>query len=213
MANYFTVKERCETEFVEKRSRFIGTLIPCESEQQAAEILEEFRTKYWDATHNCFAYVTEKGRLSRFSDDGEPHGTAGKPILDVINGSSLVDVMVIVTRYFGGTLLGTGGLVHAYSKSAKDTVAAAQVVEMVECTVFEIVCEYPDHARLVKLMEDCDANVKNTEYTDKVTVTYALRSPDVENFENKLIETFSARIKTCEKAKNMVPFPVENQKF
>lgn len=211
MANYFTIGERFQTEFVEKRSRFIGTIIPVQNESEAQAVLEEFRTKYWDATHNCFAYVTEKGRLSRFSDDGEPHGTAGKPILDVINGSSLVNVIVVVTRYFGGVLLGTGGLVHAYSKSARDVVSAAQIIEMVECAVYNIVCEYTDHAKLVKLLQDCGASIEETEFTDKVTITYALRTPDVENFENKLTETFSARIKSNEKEIKLVPFPVKKE--
>lgn len=206
MANYLTVSNMSQAEYTEKRSRFIATLMPCETEEQALRFIEEMRSKYWDARHNCFAYSVEKGRLCRFSDDGEPHGTAGKPILDVINGSGLVNVAAVVTRYFGGVLLGTGGLVRAYSKSTKDAVANAQRVEMIPCTVFNIMCEYQDHVRLMKLLETAGANIENTDFTDKVSVTYALRDETVENFENSLTESFSARLVSEEVERTVVPF-------
>ena len=120
---YSTVFSETKTEYVEKRSRFIATLRHCETEEEANAFLEEMRSKYWDARHNCFAYSVNEGKLRRFSDDGEPHGTAGKPMLDVITGSGITNIAVVVTRYFGGVLLGTGGLVRAYSKSVQDCLA------------------------------------------------------------------------------------------
>ena len=115
--NFQTVFKQNETEYVEKRSRFIATLRHCETEAEANDFVKEMKSKYWDATHNVYAYSVEGGRMCRFSDDGEPHGTAGKPMLDCIQGSGITNIAVVVTRYFGGILLGTGGLVRAYSKA------------------------------------------------------------------------------------------------
>lgn len=123
---YMTVKDRGIAEIVEKRSRFIATVIPIENEAQALEFLDSTRRKYWDATHNVYAYITRENNIERYSDDGEPSGTAGVPVLDMLKKEGLTNIAVVVTRYFGGTLLGTGGLVHAYSKSAKAGVEAAR---------------------------------------------------------------------------------------
>lgn len=130
MESYITVSGESVGEYSEKRSRFIATLRHTETEEQAAAFLAEMRSKYWDARHNCYAYSMSGGTLKRFSDDGEPHGTAGKPILDIIDGSGLTDIMIVVTRYFGGVLLGTGGLVRAYSAAAREAVANANRVKM-----------------------------------------------------------------------------------
>ena len=119
--SYQTVYRGGMGEIIEKKSRFIAEVYPIESEEQAAQILEETRKKYWDARHHCWAYVLGRNPAAeRMSDDGEPAGTAGKPILEVIRGRKLTDVLVIVTRYFGGTLLGTGGLVRAYTSADID---------------------------------------------------------------------------------------------
>jgi len=206
MSEYITAINIAETEYVEKRSRFIATLMPCETEEDALKFIDEMRSKYWDARHNCFAYVVEKGRMSRFSDDGEPHGTAGKPMLDVLVGSGMVNVAVVVTRYFGGILLGTGGLVRAYSKSVKDVAEICQKARMVTCNIYNIVCEYSDHTKLMKLLETENAMVKNTEFTDKVTVTFALKEENEISFGEKLTETFAARLKSEEKGFETVPF-------
>ena len=111
---YITVIGQTEAEYTEKRSRFIATLKHCETEEAAAEFISALKAKYWDARHNCYAYSVENGALKRFSDDGEPQGTAGKPMLEILKGAALYDVCAVVTRYFGGTLLGTGRLVRAY---------------------------------------------------------------------------------------------------
>ena len=210
MSNYITATERSVAEYTEKRSKFIATLCPCETEEEAMAFIEEMRSKYWDARHNVFAYTVNKGASSRFSDDGEPHGTAGKPILDVIQGSGVKDIAIVVTRYFGGVLLGTGGLVRAYSKSAKDAIACVPLAQMTPCTVFSTSCEYTDHQRLVSLIESSGGNIENSEYTDKVTLTYYFKDTEVEAFLPKLSEAFSARITAKECEKRILPTPIEN---
>lgn len=209
MKRYLTALGEATAEYVEKRSRFIATLRHCETEQEAVSFIEEMRSRYWDARHNCFAYTVQGGTLSRFSDDGEPHGTAGKPILDVVLGSELKDIAVVVTRYFGGVLLGTGGLVRAYSKSAKDAILNSQVYEMIPSTLYSIVCEYSDHQKLLSLLENCGGKVNNTEFTDKVTLDVAFKDEDIALFSEKLSETFSARLKAEEKEKIISAFLLE----
>lgn len=203
---YSTVFSETKTEYVEKRSRFIATLRHCETEADANAFLEEMRSKYWDAKHNCFACSVSEGKLCRFSDDGEPHGTAGKPMLDVIVGSKITNIAVVVTRYFGGVLLGTGGLVRAYSKSVQDCLALAEVYTMIPSTVFSITCDYTDHGRLVNLITSFDANINNTDFSENVTVEFSLKDQTVEEFSKKLTETFSARLKLDEKEKKLMPF-------
>lgn len=208
MSEYITVLGEAESEYVEKRSRFIATVRHCETEQEAAAFISEMRSKYWDARHNVFAYSVQKGSLCRFSDDGEPHGTAGKPMLDVILGSGITNLAVVVTRYFGGVLLGTGGLVRAYSKSTKDALEAARKAQMIPCTVFEIICEYTDHNRLLSLLENEGANIENTDFSDKVKITFYMRDTDIEGFKDKLRETFSARITADELENRILPYEI-----
>ena len=198
MEKYLTIFEESQAEYVEKRSKFIATLRHVESEAQAAEFIDEMRSKYWDARHNVFAYSVAGGTLSRFSDDGEPHGTAGKPMLDVIVGSGITDVAVVVTRYFGGVLLGTGGLVRAYSKATRDAIDNAQFAEMIPCTIFSTVCEYTDHQRLTDLIERNGGQIESTDFTDKVTLSYCFKDELVEGFLPKLSEYFSARLEAVE---------------
>lgn len=206
MQSYLTVFSENQTEYVEKRSRFIATLRHCETEEEVSQFLEEMRSKYWDARHNCFAYSLQNGKLCRFSDDGEPHGTAGKPMLDVIVGSGVTDIAVVVTRYFGGVLLGTGGLVRAYSKSVQDVLANADVVKMVPSAVLSVCCDYTDHGKLVNLITNCGANITDTQFTHNVTVEFCIKAEDVEKFEKKLIETFSARLEFEKILEKLMPF-------
>lgn len=123
--SYITLAKEAKAEIVEKRSRFIATVRPVETEEDALAFLNQLRQDYWDATHNVYAYILEENQLTRYSDDGEPGGTAGMPVLDILRREKLSNLIVVVTRYFGGTLLGTGGLVHAYSKAAKAGIEAA----------------------------------------------------------------------------------------
>ncbi|MBR6532852.1 MAG: YigZ family protein [Clostridia bacterium] len=206
MDTYLTVFGQNETEYVEKRSRFITTLRHCETEAEASAFLEEMRSKYWDARHNCFAYSVEEGKLCRYHDDGEPHGTAGKPMFDVIVGSKITNIAVVVTRYFGGVLLGTGGLVRAYSKSVQDVLSGAEVFKMVPSAVLSVTCDYTDHGKLVNLISSVDGVVENTDFAENVTVEFCLKKDTVFEFEKKLTETFSARLKFDIKQEKLTPF-------
>lgn len=211
MSRYLTVMEESTAEYVEKRSRFIATLRHCETEQEAIVFIDEMRSKYWDARHNVFAYSVEKGTLCRFSDDGEPHGTAGKPILDVINGNGITDIAIVVTRYFGGVLLGTGGLVRAYSTSSRDAVLNAKIVEMIPCTRFYILCNYQDHQKLVYLIEGENGVIENTEFTDKVKISFVFKDKECEGFISKLTEVFSARLSAVETEKCVFPYEISKK--
>ncbi len=209
MDKYVTVVGSATAEYEEKRSRFIATLCHVESEKEAMEFIESMRSKYWDARHNCFAYSVERGRYSRFSDDGEPHGTAGKPILDVIVGNKIDDVVIVVTRYFGGVLLGTGGLVRAYSTSARDAMLAAQKAEMIPCTIYETECEYTDHNKFLSVLENSGGKLESTDFTDKVKLRYVFKDEDAQKFLPVLTETFSARLTADECEKTVFPFEIE----
>lgn len=204
MQEYITISGDSTAEYSEKHSRFIAVAFYCESEQQASEIIAAQKTRYWDARHNVYAYVLQNG-TARFSDDGEPHGTAGMPILEVIKGSGITNVLIVVTRYFGGILLGTGGLVRAYSTSARDALAAAQRVLMCECCEYEIDCEYGNYDRLSRLIADCCGMIQNTDFTDKVTVNVMFKKVDTTAFLDKLCETFASKI--IAKLKNTIFFP------
>lgn len=206
MENYITVIGESVAEYTEKRSRFIATLRHCDTEEQALAFIEEMRSKYWDARHNVYAYSV--GGSARFSDDGEPHGTAGKPMMDVINGEGVTNLAVVVTRYFGGVLLGTGGLVRAYSKATKDALTLAERAEMVPCAVFKIECEYSDHAKLLKLLETNGAQIESTDFSDKISLIYSIKTIDSEAFQKALTEAFSARINAVEIEQKVTAFKI-----
>lgn len=193
MTEYLTVLENCSAEYSEKRSRFIANVYHCESEEDATRIISETRSKYFDAKHNVYAYLL-KDKTARFSDDGEPHGTAGKPILDIITGSGVTDILIVVTRYFGGVLLGTGGLVRAYSSASKDALFSAQKVKMCTGAKYSVKCEYTDHSKLLSVIENCNGTVNDTVFADKVEVFFSLKKEDIKNFEDTLRESFSARL-------------------
>ena len=201
---YFTIAEQSNGEYDEKRSRFLAVAIPCSTEEEVTRHLADLRSKYWDARHNVYAYILQNG-ASRFSDDGEPHGTAGKPVLDVLAGSGFTDVLIVVTRYFGGVLLGTGGLVRAYSTSAKAAIEAAVRVKMCPCTSFEINCPYTDHQRLLRLLENHHGNIVDTEYAADITLKFTLQQEDIEPFKSALIETFAARLTAKEGKSEFAP--------
>lgn len=206
MEEYITILGESVAEYTEKRSRFIATARHCETEEEALSFIEEMRSKYWDARHNVYAYSV--GNSSRFSDDGEPHGTAGKPMLDVIKGEEITDVAVVVTRYFGGVLLGTGGLVRAYSKATKDAIKEAQKAQMIPCIVYETRCEYSEHQKLMYLLENSGAEIENTEFGADVAVQFSLKTEDTEKFLKSLSETFSARIAAEEQCRKVTAFKI-----
>ena len=143
MAEYYVPTKIAEAEFVEKRSRFIGNIWPVESEEEARAHIEEMRKKHYDSRHNCWAYRLREGGIERYSDDGEPQGTAGQPILNVFQREEVWNVVCVVTRYFGGILLGAGGLTRAYGRSAKDALDASGISVVRPWSMVEMDCPYP----------------------------------------------------------------------
>lgn len=172
LIEYKTVYQGNEAEIVEKKSRFIATVEPIATEEAAAEFIERMKKKYWDARHNCFAYVLgENHELKRYSDDGEPGGTAGKPILDVLLGEDIHNTVVVVTRYFGGTLLGTGGLVRAYQGVAKAGIEASVVITKQRGRMLEVSTDYTGLGKIQYILGQRGFHISDTEYTDRVKLT------------------------------------------
>lgn len=186
--NFKTVKAAKCAEFVEKRSRFIGYVKPVTTEEQAIAFVNEIRASHRDATHNCYAYVVRENHMTRYSDDGEPHGTAGLPILEVIRGAGLTDTAVVVTRYFGGTLLGTGGLVRAYTRGAQEAIAAAGIATIVTCDKLDLTFDYSYFERVKLLVEEYGGTILEQEFSDRVKIEIRLRTERRENFETALRE-------------------------
>lgn len=169
MTSYDTVYTGGSAEIVEKKSRFIAQVFPVKTEEEVTELLEAVRKKYWDARHNCYAFVLGKnGEITRCSDDGEPSGTAGRPMLEVLTGRGVKDVLVVVTRYFGGTLLGTGGLVRAYSWATQAGLDASQVITKQAGYRITIDTDYNGIGKLQYVAGQLELAVLDTVYTDKV---------------------------------------------
>ena len=181
---------------VEKKSRFIGYTKAVMTEEEAVSFIESIRKKHYDARHNCFAYSIGLGNqpLLRFSDDGEPQGTAGKPILEVIQGSGVRNLCIVVTRYFGGTLLGTGGLVRAYTEAAKAGLEAGTIRLMRPLIRGQMVLEYTDLGKIQYLIGNTDGEITDTRYTDKVTLTVQIYAPVYDRFEAEVTEASGGRI-------------------
>lgn len=192
MKPYKSVKQCSEAEYTVNRSRFIGRCFPVESEEAALCLLGDIRKKHWDATHNCFAYRIGENAAARFSDDGEPGGTAGKPIMDVLTGRELTNVLCVVTRYFGGILLGAGGLVRAYSKSAADAVAKAGVVSYLPGTILDIPMDYSRYGALEGFIR-ANAEVRNVAFAQNVVVTVAVEDTNLLKFMKEVTERSDGR--------------------
>lgn len=192
--DYKTVLENASDEFVEKRSRFIGYCKPVKTEQEAIDFINEKRSEHWNATHNVYAYSLREGNIKRYSDDGEPSGTAGMPVLDVIVKNEIFDVVVVVTRYFGGVLLGTGGLVRAYSHGSKIAVEAAQTVIMQNCLVCEVRCAYNQYGKVSSLIIGVGAAVDDTVYESDVLVKFHIKPDLLGTLNKKLADATSGEV-------------------
>lgn len=192
--DYKTVLENASDEFVEKRSRFIGYCKPVKTEQEAIDFINEKRSEHWDATHNVYAYSLREGNIKRYSDDGEPSGTAGMPVLDVIVKNEIFDVVVVVTRYFGGVLLGTGGLVRAYSHGSKIAVEAAKPVIMQNCLVCEARCAYNQYGKVSSLIIGVGAAIDDTVYESDVLVKFHIKPDLLGTLNKKLADATSGEV-------------------
>ena len=201
---YRTIRAAASAEFVEKRSRFIGYISPVTTQEDAAAFIDSIRSKHWDATHNVPAYIIREGNICRFSDDGEPQGTAGMPALNVLQKEGLTDCVLVVTRYFGGTLLGTGGLVRAYTEAAKLALADAGIHQMQRMKLMDITCSYNDSGKVQYLLSTNEISIENTEYGADVTFHTAVPVSDVSMIEKKITEATAARAIIDEKGEKFV---------
>lgn len=207
MKEYVTIAQRAEDDFFERKSQFIGYIAPVSSEEEALTFLAEIRAKHRDARHNCFAYILQNG-VKRASDDGEPQGTAGVPIMEVVEREGLTDVIVVVTRYFGGILLGAGGLVRAYAHAAKLAVDAAQRKVMSPAVLVEMQMDYNQYGRINNVLSKYTAIIQDTAFTDMVTMRILFIERDVDAFRSELTEMTAATVEAVEVERLMGEFPL-----
>lgn len=187
MQPYHTIAAQGAGEYVEKKSRFIGVALPVSTQEEAAEAVAREKAKYYDARHHCYAYRLRNG-FQKYSDDGEPQGTAGLPILDVLERKNITDCIIVVTRYFGGTLLGTGGLVRSYCAAAGEALANAPLLTMQPYLVGELTCDYNQYGRIGPLIPQKEGIVVGSDFGAAVTLTFYLPAPQRDSFEKELTE-------------------------
>ena len=180
--------------YEEKRSEFIGVATHIDCEDDALQLIKRIKAKHYDARHNVYAYVCSSGNTQRYSDDGEPQGTAGIPVLDVIRKSGLEDVCVVVTRYFGGTLLGAGGLVRAYTAAAKMAIDKAVIVTYENFSEIRMELNYSDYQKILAKLPSFKAKIDNTEFGGNVTLDIAIRSINEERFVQFVKELFNDKV-------------------
>lgn len=172
MLAYKTVNKEADAQLIEKRSRFIAHVSPVSSEREALDYIENIKAEHWDAKHNVYAYSVRDENRQRYSDDAEPKGTAGLPVLDVIKNEGLNDVVIVVTRYFGGILLGKGGLIRAYSSTAKLGIDKAGIITLSLCKLCKLTADYSFYGKLSALINSNFGIIDDTEFTDKVNLAF-----------------------------------------
>lgn len=194
---YCVIIEEGEGEIVEKKSRFLATVKRVESEEQAVSFIDAMKKKYWDASHNCSAFVIgERGELTRCSDDGEPSGTAGRPMLEVLLGENIRNVAVVVTRYFGGTLLGTGGLVRAYTQAVKEGLANCRIGTMRKGVRMTVETDYNNIGRILHLLGSRGIEPEESGYTDVVKLTLLFPAEWKEELDAEIADVSAGKAKT-----------------
>lgn len=186
-------RETANIEFVEKKSVFIGFSTFVENEEQALEIIKQKKKEYHDATHNVYAYVIGDS-IARYSDDNEPQGTAGMPVLNSIKMSGISDVLVVVTRYFGGLLLGAGGLVRAYSTAASMALEKSGVKVFEDYNAYSVKLSYSDYGKFNIELTNFDAIIDNTNFADEIIIDFAIKSDESDKFEKKIIDLFNGKL-------------------
>lgn len=192
--SYKTIRNRCEASFIEKKSEFIGYLCPVTTEQEAVDFINEIRAMHRKATHNCYAYILRDNNTARHSDDGEPGGTAGVPIYDVLSKTGVTDIACVVTRYFGGIMLGAGGLVRAYSKGASIALDAADILTMEIADSLKIIVDYTFYGNIAAIATEYEAIIRNTEYADNVSVYLDVKSENTQMLKEKLIDKCNGKV-------------------
>ena len=193
--DYKTISGESESSFTEKRSEFIGHLIHAETEEEAAAFIDRIRAENRKAKHNVYAYILREGNASRYSDDSEPQGTAGVPVLEVLRKEGLTDVCCVVTRYFGGILLGTGGLARAYTQAAKQAVGEAVIKDMRECREISFSCDYSLYGSITNMLPSYGIKVLASDFADSVDMLLLCRKEEVDSFLSELTELSNGKIK------------------
>ena len=193
---YKTIQKEAFGEFVERHSRFISYAKPVETEDDAISFINKIKTKHWDAKHNVYAYSLLKGSIMRYSDDGEPHGTAGVPVLDILKKNEVTNIVIVVTRYFGGILLGTGGLVRAYSNAAKLALDSAVVINMVSCFRAQLFCDYSLYGKISSILAELGAKIEESEFLGNVKIIFYIEKKKLNILNDKLNEVSSGEIIT-----------------
>ena len=207
MDEYLVPTQFGEDEFYEKKSHFIGRVWPVETEEEALEKIQAMKKQHYDATHNCWAYIIRDGAV-RFSDDGEPGGTAGMPMLQVLQREGLYNIVCVVTRYFGGILLGAGGLVRAYTKGAKIAVDAAGKSMKRVWTVIYLPCPYPFYERVKLLVAEYEGIIRQTDFGAEVELELLFPEAKVQAFFEKLTDMSSGTIEGMETGQEYRAFPI-----
>ena len=208
MEEYLVPTAYGEDEFIEKKSRFIGRVWPVETEEEALSKIQEMKKQHYDATHNCWAYIIRDGAV-RFSDDGEPGGTAGMPMLQVLQREGLYNIVCVVTRYFGGILLGAGGLVRAYTKGAKIAVDAAGKSMKRVWSVLYLPCPYTFYERVKLLVAEFEGIIRETEFGAEVEMEILFPEANTEPFLEKLTDMTSGTVEGMETGKEYRAFPID----
>lgn len=194
MNNYYTVAEKAEASFTEKHSEFIGCIAPAETNDQAVAFIESIREKHRKATHNVYAYILRNDNITRYSDDGEPQGTAGIPVFDVLRKRNLTDVCIVVTRYFGGILLGGGGLVRAYSHCASIACDSAKIMNMCKCTHVSISVDYSLYGKISYAIPKYQVITLSSDFGDKVNLELLVTDEYRELLHKELINISGGNI-------------------
>ena len=194
MQAYTTIHHEASFEYEDRKSVFIAEAAPVSKEEDALSFIASVKKKYPDAKHHVYAYVLRENSIMRFSDDREPQGTAGMPVLDAIRKNSCTDVVIVVVRYFGGTLLGTGGLVRAYGGSAVGALLAGEIITYDIYTNMDIEMSYSDHGKLVPILESAGFRTKDTEFSDKVTAKGSIKKELAEALIEKLTDASGGRV-------------------
>ena len=197
------------SEYVEKRSRFLGLVQPVRSEDEAREIIAACKKQYHDARHNCWCYLLQEGGVVRYSDDGEPQGTAGQPMLNVFQRQEVWNVCCVVTRYFGGVLLGAGGLTRAYTKGAADALTAAGIARMGLWTLWDVPCTYPLLERMKLEVAAAGGVVRDAEYGADITLRTAFPAGTAETFQLRLTELSAGSLTMTAAGEEFLPGPRE----
>lgn len=192
---YKTISKFATDEYIEKKSRFIAYAMPIKNEPQAIEFINEIKAKNWDASHNVYAYIIKENNITRYSDDGEPSGSAGLPILEALKNEKIYDAVVVVTRYFGGTLLGVGGLVRAYTASAKSALIKAEISIMAFCNKICIICDYSIWGRVQNEIAKSKGIIFDTQFTSEINATLYIKKEIYKSFEKNLINSTNGNVK------------------